>query len=127
MWDICQKAISQKNLILQGTGKESRDFVHALDIARAIEIISMCGIMQGEVYNLGSGQEITIAELAAMLMNVMGSNNIPQFSGKAAIGNPLNWCADISKLKSIGFTPTVEIERGVKTFANWCRAELVQI
>jgi UDP-glucose 4-epimerase len=127
MWDICQKAISQKSLILQGTGTESRDFIHALDIARAIEIICDRAPMQGEVYNLGSGQKVTIADLSAMLVNVLGLNNIPQFNGITAVGNPLNWQADISKLKSVGFTPTVKLEQGVNTFANWCRAELLGI
>lgn len=127
MWDICQKAISQKSLILQGTGAESRDFVHAVDIARAIEIICDLAPMQGEVYNLGSGQEVTISELSSMLVNVMGLNNIPQFNAITAVGNPLNWQADISKLKSIGFTPTVKLEQGISTFANWCRAELLGI
>jgi UDP-glucose 4-epimerase len=127
MWDICQKVISQKNLILQGTGNESRDFIHALDIARALYVVCDRSPMQGEVYNLGSGQEVTIADLSAMFVYVLGLNNVPQFNGVTAIGNPLNWQADISKLKSIGFTTTVKLEQGVSTFANWCRAELLGI
>ena len=127
MWDICQKAISQKNLILQGTGKESRDFVHALDIAGALYVICDRAPMHGEVYNLGSGQEVTIAELSAMILKNLQSFAIPQFDGITSIGNPLNWQADISKLKSIGFTPTVEFELGVNTFVNWCRAELIGV
>lgn len=127
MWDICQKAISQESLILQGTGTESRDFIHALDIARALYVVCDRSPMQGEVYNLGSGQEVTIADLSAMLVSVIGLNNIPQFNGITAVGNPLNWQADISKLKSVGFTPTVKLEQGVNTFVNWCRAELLGI
>ena len=127
MWDICQKAISQKNLILQGTGNESRDFIHAVDIARAIEIICDRAPMQGEVYNLANGQEVTIAELASRLLKAMESDIMPKFDSITAIGSPLNWQADICKLKSIGFTPTVEFERGVKTFVNWCLAELIGV
>jgi len=125
MWDICQKSISQKSLILQGTGNESRDFVHALDIARALNVICDRAPMQGEVYNLGSSQEVKISELADMLLTLMGSNLKAQFSGSAAIGNPINWQSDISKLNSLGFNPSINIDKGIKTFTNWCMAELV--
>jgi len=127
MWDICQKAISQKELTLQGTGNESRDFIHALDIARAIEIVCDRAPMQGEVYNLGSGREVTITEISRILLKAMDLDTIPHFDGITVIGNPLNWQADISKLKLIEFNPVVKLEQGVNTFANWCRAELVGI
>jgi len=125
MWDICQKAISQKSLTLQGTGNESRDFIHALDIAKALNIICDRAPMQGEVYNLGSGQEVQINELANMLLNAMDFSITPQFNGITAIGNPINWRSDISKLNSLGFEPSISINQGIKTFTNWCMAELI--
>jgi len=125
MWDICQKAISQKSLTLQGTGNESRDFIHALDIAKALNVICDRAPMRGEVYNLGSGQEVKINELANMLLKAMDFDITPQFSGITAIGNPINWRSDISKLNSLGFEPSISINQGIKTFANWCMAELM--
>jgi nucleoside-diphosphate-sugar epimerase len=68
LWDICQKVITQKTLILQGTGQESRDFIHALDIAKAFRVIACDAPMQGEVYNLASGQEVTVRELATLVL-----------------------------------------------------------
>lgn len=127
VWDICQKAITQGSLLLQGTGEESRDFIHALDIAKALSIILESAPMAGEVYNLGTGREVKISELATMVLNSLEEDFTPEFDGVVPPGNPLNWQADISQLKSIGFTPTVELERGVKTFVNWCRAELVGV
>ncbi len=124
MWDICQKVISQKSLVLQGTGNESRDFVHALDIARAIEIICDRAPMQGEVYNLANGQEVTIAELAEMLLKDMKSDIVPEFNGASVIGNPLNWQADITKIQSLGFSPSISLGKGIAVFTNWCMAEL---
>jgi len=83
--------------------------------------------MAGEVYNLGTGREVKISELVTMVLNSLEADFLPQFDGIVPIGNPLNWQADIAKLNSIGFNPTVELERGVKTFVNWCRAELVGV
>lgn len=125
MWDICQKAIAHKSLLLQGTGNESRDFIHALDIAKALNVICDRAPMQGEVYNLGSGQEVKINELANILLKAVDLTITPQFSGVVAIGNPINWRSDISKLNSLGFESSISITQGIRTFTNWCMAELI--
>jgi UDP-glucose 4-epimerase len=127
VWDICRKVITQNSLCLQGTGSESRDFIHALDIARALSAVATSAPMQGEVYNLGSGREVAIAQLATMILDALDSDCTPQFDGVVPPGTPLNWQADVSKLQALGFTASVPLERGVKTFANWCRAELVGV
>jgi UDP-glucose 4-epimerase len=127
VWDICQKVITQKSLVLQGTGQESRDFIHALDIAKAVNVVANSAPMCGEVYNLTTGEEVTIANLAQMVLEALEENCIPQFDGVVPAGNPLNWQADISKLRSLGFTPSVSLLQGIKTFANWCRAELIGV
>lgn len=127
MWDICYKATIQNSVILQGTGQESRDFIHALDIAKALQLIVTEAPMQGESYNLATGREVTIGELAGHLLTALEYEGDPQFDGVVPAGNPLNWRADISKLQRLGFSPTISLERGIKTFANWCRAELVGV
>ena len=127
LWDICQKAITQNCITLQGTGIESRDFIHALDIARALMVVATSAPMQGEVYNLGAGREVAIAELANLVLDALEHDGSPQFDGVVPTGTPLYWQADVSKLSALGFTASVSLERGVKTFTNWCRAELVGV
>lgn len=127
LWDMCQKVITQNALILQGTGQESRDFIHALDIANALNVVVNSAPMQGEVYNLGTGQEVTIAQLAKLVLDALEADCTPMFDGVVPAGTPLNWRADISKLQSLGFKTSVPLERGVKTFAHWCRAELLGV
>lgn len=127
VWDISRKVITQNSLSLQGTGKESRDFIHALDIARALSVVATSAPMQGEVYNLGSGREVAIAQLANMILDALESDCTPVFDGIVPAGTPLNWQADVSKLQALGFSASVPLERGVKTFVNWCRAELVGV
>ena len=127
LWDICQKAITKNSLVLQGTGQESRDFIHALDIARALSMVATSAPMQGEVYNLASGREVAIAELTSLVLDALEYNGSPEFDGLIPAGTPLYWQADVSKLSALGFTASVPLERGVRTFANWCRAELVGV
>ena len=127
LWDICQKAIAQDSLQLQGTGEESRDFIHALDIAKALSVIAQAAPMEANIYNLGSGREVAIAELADLILDALEYKNSPLFDKIVPTGTPLNWQADISKLQALGFSPSVPLEQGVKSFANWCRAELVGV
>jgi UDP-glucose 4-epimerase len=127
LWDICQKILVHKSLLLQGTGKESRDFIHAIDIARASRIVAAKAPMQGEVYNVGSGQEVAIEELTTMILGATKSNLPPQYDRTSPPGTPMNWQADISKLKSLGFTPSIPFSQGVTSYVSWCRAELFGI
>lgn len=127
LWDICQKAIAHDSVLLQGTGEESRDLIHALDIARALEIVARQAPMEGEAYNLAKGREVAIKALANLVLAALELDRSLVFDGVVPVGNPLNWQADISKLKALGFLPQVELEQGIKTFATWCRAELVGV
>jgi len=127
IWDICEKAIKQKSITLQGTGKESRDFVHVLDIAKALVAVATSSPMKGEIYNVGSGRETTIAELSNMIIKTLGSHYSFQFNGVIPSGTPLNWQADISKLRTIGFAPSISLEEGIKSVVDWCRLELESV
>ena len=127
LWDICRKVIAQNSLVLQGTGQESRDFIHALDIAKALNVVANSHPIYGEIYNLATGQEVTIAELSTKVLFALGYDFSPQFDGIIPLGTPLNWQADVSKLQALGFAASVPLEQGIITFANWCRAELVGV
>ena len=127
LWDICRKAIAQDSLQLQGTGEESRDFIHALDIAKALLIVAQSAPMEANIYNLASGKEVAIADLADLILDALEYQNSPIFDNTVPTGTPINWQADISKLNALGFSPSVPLEKGVKTFANWCRAELIGV
>jgi UDP-glucose 4-epimerase len=124
IWDIFQKIYSRGSLKLQGTGQEGRDFIHVLDVARAVEIVATAAPMQGEVYNLGSGNELTIGDLSKMILNIIHSDMEPEFDGISPKGVPRRWQADITRLSALGFSPQVSIENGLKDYAVWCRSEL---
>jgi len=124
IWDICAKIIGGGKLELHGTGAESRDFVHAADIARALVLLASDAPCDGEVYNFASGREVTIAELADALVVACGADVRPVFNGAATPGNPLHWRADISRIAALGFAPATSLEEGIRGVAQWCAAEL---
>ena len=125
LWDICQKALSSSHITLQGTGRESRDFIHAYDIARAFMVLTESAPMQGEIYNIASGQETTISELSSLLLGVLNYKGELSYDRRVPTGVPSNWKADIKKISLLGFVPSIQLKQGAEAFAQWCRAELV--
>ena len=124
MWDIIYKALVQKEIILQGTGHESRDFIHAHDITLAIEKILTHAPMRGENYNVASGEQTSIWNLTTMILKALDLDLPVHASGLAQPGAPLYWQADISRLLALGYTQEISLEGGIRSFAVWCRQEL---
>ena len=94
VWDMCRKAFQEEKFELQGTGHETRDFIHALDVIHGLDAVLLKAPMQGEVYNLASGVEVSIEKLAALVLNALSIDRKAVFGGKNIPGNPLRWHAD---------------------------------
>ncbi len=124
VWDMCEKVIATGSLHLRGTGSETRDFIHAADVARGLALLAEKAPAEGEVYNLASGRELSITELAKLVIDALGVSVEATFDGLARAGDPLQWRADTAKLGSLGFTPAVPLEQGIRGVATWSSAEL---
>jgi UDP-glucose 4-epimerase len=125
VWDITYKALNQKELFLQGTGQESRDFIHVGDVARAIYCIAQSSAFEAELFNLASGIETTIKNLAELIIGKLGKNISINFDMDVPIGNPLNWRADVSKLENYGYQSEISLDQGISIYAKWCQAEII--
>jgi UDP-glucose 4-epimerase len=125
IWDICRKALTDSEIFLQGTGNESRDFIHGRDIARGIACIADHAPMNGEAYNLASGDEVTIRQLAEIILGALKLKREFYFDGVIPVGVPSRWAADLQRIAALGFTPQIQLEAGIQIFSEWCRAELI--
>jgi len=126
LWDICQKAGHQPVLALHGTGLESRDFINVWDVARGIHHLVERAPFQAEAYNLASGKETTIEELAKLVVAFWGGKIPIEFDGVNPQGNPLNWQADISRISRLGFIPEITLAKGVKAYVDWRKIEALE-
>lgn len=124
VWDICRKALKNSKLQLMGDGRESRDFIHVKDVCQGILLVAERGRLEGEAYNLATGQETEIAQLVRLITTALGVERQPSFDGITPKGVPRNWCADISQIRRLGFTPSVSLETGLSETADWCRRTL---
>jgi UDP-glucose 4-epimerase len=125
VWDVCERLLNTGALSLRGTGEETRDFIHAQDVACGLYLLATANAAgRGEIYNLASGREVSMRELAAIVASALQSTAAPAFDGQATPGNPLKWCADLTKIRALGFAPGITFEQGVRGVAAWCAAEL---
>jgi nucleoside-diphosphate-sugar epimerase len=106
IWDLF-KELSQPGEIawLDGTGSESRDFLHIDDVAEAVFQLAewFAGSPAGsfEVINIASGAETAIAALAGQIRDLVAPDKDLRCRGNSRPGDPLNWCGEISKLRAI--------------------------
>lgn len=123
VYDLCRRAMSNSTLELYGTGEESRDFIHAKDIASGLLTIAENAQFIGEVYNLSSGVETTIRRLAEGILETIGEDKLIQCNGILSEGVPRNWQADISLVTSLGFEPTMSLENGLTDVVRWIQEQ----
>ncbi len=120
-WDLYQKAQRNDTVELFGTGQESRDFIYIKDLIRAVDLLIHHAPFEGDIFNVATGKETTIAEAARIFFSLYDPGKKFFFSGKAKIGDPNNWRADISALQSMGFQPTVTLEEGLNSYVKWLK------
>ncbi|MBR5030316.1 MAG: GDP-L-fucose synthase [Muribaculaceae bacterium] len=120
--------INRERLLLWGTGAPIREFLWSEDMADAsvycLEHINFDDVRGNEPevrnchINIGSGKEITIKELAEMVKNAVGYNGTIEWDSTKPDGT-LRKLTDVSKLHSLGWHHTMEIEDGVPALYNW--------
>ncbi len=118
-WDIFERSKHNYNIELWGTGNESRDFIFIDDLIKAFDLLLKHAPMQGEIYNLATGEEVSIRTVATLYCNMINSDIKVAFNKNARIGDPLNWKADINKLTQLGFLPETTLENGLKKTVEW--------
>ena len=102
-------------------GLQRRDFVHVEDVARSFAIALSHAGAPGEAVNVGSGREITVAEIARTLARAMGVAGIePEITGKARAGDIRHCFAAVEKAeRTLGFRATKDFGQGLAELAEW--------
>lgn len=97
-----------------GDGLQTRDFVHVHDVCHAIEA-SFKTEYVNEIFNIGSGSEVKIIDLAKKIMSLANFDGEPSYAPQR-FGDIRFSCADISKAKKLlNFYPKLSLEEGLKT------------
>lgn len=119
IYDLCKKFSDTKSEVVEvyGTGDETRDFIHVMDVAKAIEIIINSNSIG--IFNIASGRQTKISSLVDILSERYGQSKKIVYTGDSRTGDPLHWQADILKLTNLGFSPSISLENGIKGYCQW--------
>jgi len=105
-----QRVLNDKPLLILGDGEQTRDFTFITDVVEAN--ILLAESQATGIFNIGSGQRISIAHLAELLIGLAG-NNVKLIHKEPRPGDIKHSLADISKAQSFGYKPKYSLERGL--------------
>jgi len=114
-----ERIAAGKPPLILGDGWQTMDFVHAADIARA-NILAAKVEASDEVFNIASGVEVSLRDLAEALLRSMGSHLRPEFGPERKVNPVPRRLADISRTeRMIGFRAQISLEDGLRSLVEW--------
>lgn len=116
------RALRGESLVVHNTGEQTRDFQYVKDAIRAYTLVLKEGKrLAGEVFNIGTGVQTSIRELAELIIRITGSRlKITYTKGRAA--DLMSLEADYSAIRErVGWRPQYSLEEGLERTARWYR------
>jgi dTDP-L-rhamnose 4-epimerase len=122
---FASRLLNDNSPLIFEDGMQKRDFVHVKDVAKACRLALETPDADGEVINVGSGNQYTIVEIAEALGRVMGKPIPPELTGKYRVGDIRHCFADLTKARLLlGYEPKVRFEDGLKELADWLEGQI---
>ena len=112
-----EAAQSGEPLVVWGSGRPFREFMHVDDLADALVFLAQT--WSGEdIVNVGSGEEVSIADLAGMIARIAGLSGAPVFDASKPDGTPRK-LVDVSRLKAMGWNRARALAPGLQDTYEW--------
>lgn len=109
--------------IILGDGTQTLDFVHVRDIARA-NLLAAKSDVTDEVFNVASGTETSLKDLAELLARIMGSSIEPKYEPARKVNAVTRRLADMRKAERLlGFKTEISLEEGLRELIGWWQSE----
>lgn len=120
------RLLNDRGPLIFEDGGQRRDFVSVHDVTRACLLALEIPAAAGRVFNIGSGRDITIRELAAKVAQLLGKGYLsPEIPGVHRVGDIRHCFADISLARDLlGYEPQVSLEDGLLELASWLEGQV---
>ena len=116
---IINKIANNKKIPIYGTGKNIRDWIHVSDHCAAILTVLENGV-NGEIYNVGSSNEIRNIDIAKKILNILNESESMIEYVEDRKGHDFRYAIDSSKIQNtLGWKPTVDFYTGLENVVNW--------
>ncbi|MGH8057140.1 MAG: NAD-dependent epimerase/dehydratase family protein [Candidatus Entotheonellia bacterium] len=120
---FCARLLNDRPPLIFEDGLQKRDFVHVRDVARAVMAAAEAPV-PGEAINIGSGQSLSVLEIAETLARTMKKCIQPCIVGKYRQGDIRHCFADISKARRLlGWEPSIPFQEGVPELVAWVQSQ----
>lgn len=103
---------------IEGDGQQTRAFAYVDDVVDGIVKMYASGDHR-EVYHIGNDDEVSIEAVALEMCALAGIDNARVVAGEEAAGGTLRRCPDISKMRKLGYAPSVTLRDGLKRLFDW--------
>jgi len=114
------KTRNDRKLVVWGTGKPRREFLHVDDLAAAC-LLLLEKYDSPEIINVGCGEDISIGELAELICEVVGFDGQLAWDTTKPDGTPRK-LLDVSKIRTLGWRPAITLRDGITGTYEWFRA-----
>ena len=118
------KTRNEKKLVVWGTGKPRREFLHVDDLAAAC-LLLLEKYDSPEIINIGCGEDVTIRELAELVCEVVGFDGKLVWDKTKPDGTPRK-LLDVTRIRKLGWQPTVPLRKGIAQTYEWFLANWPQ-
>ena len=118
------KTSGGREIVVWGSGKPRREFLHVDDLASAC-LFLLENYDSPEIINVGCGEDISIRELAGVICDIVGFEGELAWDATKPDGTPRK-LLDITKLRDLGWHPTISLREGIAQTYDWFLANCVQ-
>ncbi len=123
-----ERIASGRPLLILGDGRQTMDFVHVADVARANLLAAAAEDVTDEAFNVATGREVSLSELAQTLLEAMDADLPVEHGPARAVNSVVRRLADTSRARDrLGFCAEVELEDGLRSLVDWWRAEQEEV
>lgn len=114
--NFIKRVLRRDSLVIHGDGEQSRDLTYVSDTVQGIILLSE--LKDGEIVNIGSGESVTINDLAKIVSTIAGEP-LRVINEAARINDVFKLEADISLAQKYGYSPKVTLRGGIKRYFEW--------
>ncbi len=109
-------------VLLWGTGKARREFLHVDDMASACYHVMSLGMPSADsgpgFFNIGTGKDVTISEVAEMIRRIVGFEGETLYNSEKPDGTPQK-LLNIARINAKGWRPVFDLEKGLRDTYAW--------
>ncbi len=121
-----ESLLANRAPVIHGDGNQTRDFTYIDDAVEATVLAGTADRALGEVFNVGSGVETRVNELAAVLIRLTGASTMPTHTDRRDVDNIRRRVVNIEKARrALRWIPEVTLEEGLRRTVEWQRARMI--